>query len=177
MNTLNGNLHTQILFYSRTGKTRAVAEAVCEIFGGSLCEIIDAKYRKGITGYVRSLFDVWLMRPTEISPACINTHDSRLLFIGTPLWADRLPPAMRTFFSTAELNNKRVILFFTCGFYRKHSLMYKYTTHVNTMGATVIGNFFLRTRGKSKTALKNETKMVLNQYKTTWLESIINWSK
>lgn len=61
-------LRTLVVFYSRKGTTKKVAEAVSNHLECDLEEIIDKKKRKGILGYLRSGFDAKPKRLTAIEP-------------------------------------------------------------------------------------------------------------
>jgi len=83
--TSNNNHHTQIIFYSRTGKTSIIAEIIKDSFGCNLQGIVDLKDRSGILGYISGVIDIWLRPLTEISPSVVDIKDYSLLFIGAPL--------------------------------------------------------------------------------------------
>ncbi|MCX5886571.1 MAG: hypothetical protein NT096_11795 [Proteobacteria bacterium] len=160
------------IFYSRTGKTRAIAETVKEVFRCEAQEIIDLKDRSGFWGYISGVIDILLHHSTEISPSIIKTEDYDLLFIGAPLWEGKFPPALTTFFRSAHYTGNKVILFASCGFRMKQSLFYEYSNHITKNGGEVIGYFHLRTRFKSIKALRKETENILAKNKERWLKLI-----
>ena len=54
---LVANLRTLVVYYSRSGTTRKIAEALSETFNANIEEIVEANGRAGFFGYVRSLVE------------------------------------------------------------------------------------------------------------------------
>ena len=61
-----------IVFYSRTGNTKTVAEALRETFDADLQEIRDLKDRSGISGFIGGMIDVKTNARTTIEPESID---------------------------------------------------------------------------------------------------------
>jgi flavodoxin len=162
------NLKGNIIFYTRTGKTRAVAEAIKEVYAYDLQEIIDLRDRSGLLGYISGVIDILLRPITKISPKEINLDHYNLIYIGAPIWGNRFPPAITTFFSTARFLDKKVVLFADFGSSMKDSLFVKYGKLISDRGGEVIGTFKVKTRGKSIDAIKDEAKKILMKNAGRW---------
>jgi flavodoxin len=117
----NDNHNALTIFYSRTGKTRIIAETIKDTLGGKLQEIIDLKDRSGFRGYMSGVIDIFFQSITEISPRELNLDHYDLLFIGSPIWGNKFPPAITTFFSRAQFSDKKVVLFADFGSHIKKS--------------------------------------------------------
>lgn len=157
------NLKGLVIFYTRTGRTRAIAEVVREMYAYELQEIIDLRDRSGLLGYISGVIDI-LFRPiTEISPKELNLDSYNLLYIGAPIWGNRFPPAITTFFSTARFSGKKVVLFADFGSSMKDSIFAQYSKLISDRGGEVISTFKVKTRGKSIDAIKDETIQILRQ--------------
>jgi len=104
-----------VLYYSRTGNTRRVAKKIASLLGAEEEEIKDVKKRSGFLGYVGAGIDALFSKPTQIAPLAHNVADFDLIVIGTPVWAGRMTPAVRTFLQRSELRGKKVALFCTTG--------------------------------------------------------------
>jgi len=102
-----------ILYYSRTGKTRFLAEKLQQELGGDLVEIRDLKKRKGPFGFLRGARDARLGLNTEVAPSGFDISKYELIILGTPVWANSPTPALNTFLQTCNLMDKKVILFVT----------------------------------------------------------------
>ncbi len=102
-----------ILYYSRTGKTRFLAEKLQQELGGDLVEIRDLKKRKGPFGFLRGAWDAYLGLNTEVAPSGFDLSKYELIILGTPVWASSPTPALNTFLQTCNLMDKKVSLFVT----------------------------------------------------------------
>lgn len=108
-------LKALVVFYSRTGNTKKVAESFAKKFNAEIEEIVDLKKRKGIIGYLRSGKDAFLKMCTKIMKIINNPQDYDIIIIGTPVWALAVTPAIRAYLNTVNLRGKKIILFCTCG--------------------------------------------------------------
>jgi flavodoxin len=85
-----------VAYYSRTGKTRLVAEELALLLEADLEEIQEKKDRSGMMGYLSGGRDATLNRPAELSSR--HTADPRrIVVLGMPVWAWGPPPAMRAY--------------------------------------------------------------------------------
>lgn len=102
-----------VIFYSRSGNTKFVAEEIATNLDSDLRPLIDKKNRKGMRGWIWAGFDALRKNKTEIEPFEFNPGKYDLIFIGCPNWASTLPPAIRTFLESVDLKNRKVTLFCT----------------------------------------------------------------
>jgi hypothetical protein len=58
-----------VVYYSRSGTTRKIAEAFSEALACDLEEIVEDKSRAGSFGYIRSLVEARQKRPSVIVPS------------------------------------------------------------------------------------------------------------
>jgi len=102
-----------IIYYSRTGKTRFLAEKLGEELQSDLVEIKDLKKRSGIFGFLRAALEACLGQKTELVPMSINLTEYGIIILATPVWAYSPTPAINTFLDTCSLAGKKVILLVT----------------------------------------------------------------
>jgi len=102
-----------IIYYSRTGKTKFLAEKLGEELGSDLVEIRDLKKRGGIFGFLRAALEASLGRKTEVVPNSIDLTEYGIIILGTPVWAYSPTPAINTFLDACSLAGKKVILLVT----------------------------------------------------------------
>jgi flavodoxin len=107
-----GNL---VVFYSRTGNTKKVAESIASEFQCDLEEIVDLKKRGGLLGYMKSGRDAMRRKETEIQEVRKNPGDYDLVIVGTPIWGGQMAPAVRTYINRYRDSFKRVAFFCTSG--------------------------------------------------------------
>ncbi len=104
-----------VVYYSRTGKTKFVAETIATELGSDIEEIVDLKNREGKLGFISATQDASRGKETQIAPTKKNPNDYDLLIVGTPVWAFTLTPAIKTYLKNNDLSGKKVALFFTLG--------------------------------------------------------------
>lgn len=104
-----------LVFYSRTGATRKVAEKIFNTLGCDIEEIKEAGSRKGILGFLKSGFEAYMKKLPKISKA---EHDPSLydvVVIGTPTWAGTMSSPVRAYISQYRTSFKK-FAFFRTGF-------------------------------------------------------------
>jgi flavodoxin len=104
-----------VAFYSRTGRTRRVAEDLASHLHADLEEIIDKKNRKGLLGFLRAGRDAMKGIPAEIAAPAKDPANYDLVLVGTPIWGGRITPAVRTYLDSGKTSLKDFAFFLTSG--------------------------------------------------------------
>ena len=104
-----------IVYYSRTGNARFVAETVAAEIGADVEEVVDLKKRSGPIGYLSGGSEARRGKETEIAPTKKSPVQYDLIIVGTPVWASRPSPAILTYLKKNDLSGKKVAVFFTQG--------------------------------------------------------------
>ena len=102
-----------VVYYSRTGITKFVAEAIAAELGSDVEEIVDLKKREGRLGYMAAGADAMSGKGTELASTTKTPAEYELIVVGTPVWAWGPTPAIRTYVKQNDLSGKKVALFFT----------------------------------------------------------------
>ena len=112
---------TAVVYFSGTGNTRAVAEALAEVTGSDLYEIVpaeeytdeDLNYRNDDCRANKEQDD-----PDE-RPAIENdlsqVTDYQTVYLGHPIWWGTNPRIIQTFLDTYDLSNAKIYTFCTSG--------------------------------------------------------------
>jgi flavodoxin len=108
-------LKSLIVYYTRTGNARFVAETISSQLGADIEEVIDLKKRSGILGWLSGGKDAKQGKETEIAPTKKKPADYDLIVIGTPIWAGKPTPAINTYLKKNDLSGKKVAVFFSQG--------------------------------------------------------------
>ena len=103
-----------VVYYSRTGNTRMVAEKLAQKFNADLEQLIDRHKRTGLFGFTSAGKDALAKKITVIAPLKYNPGDYDIILIGGPSWISHVTPAIRTFILQNDLSAKAVGLFGTC---------------------------------------------------------------
>lgn len=104
---------TLVVYYSRSGYTRRVAEQVARAARADLLPIGGGK-RAGMLGYLRCVLEAWLHLPARITPTRLpGQYD--LVVIGTPVWCWNMSSPVRAYLARHQNQFKRVAFFCTYG--------------------------------------------------------------
>ncbi len=103
-----------VVYYTRTGNAKFVAETVATQLGADIEEIIDQKKYGGPIGWVNAGKNATQEKEAEINSTKYNPADYDLVVIGTPVWAWRPTPAIRTYTKKDELKGKKAALILNC---------------------------------------------------------------
>lgn len=102
-----------VIYYSRTGNTKLVAEELAKEFGADIERLIDKRKRTGPIGFPSASKDAVAKNLTELEPLKVNPDQYDIIIIGTPSWYGNMTPAVRTFITENDLSKKFVAVFGT----------------------------------------------------------------
>ena len=102
-----------VVYYSRTGNTRFVAEAVTQSLEADIEEIKDGKNRMGVFGFLRCGYEAIFKKLTDIEVSGKNPEEYDLIIVGSPVWAGRLSSPVRTYLHLHGHKFKNVAFFIT----------------------------------------------------------------
>ena len=102
-----------VVYFTRTGKTRFVAETVASQLSADIEEVVDKKKYSGPIGWLNAGRSSTREKTTEIDPPKYTPASYDLIVLGTPVWAWRPTPAIRTYIKQNDLASKKVALFLT----------------------------------------------------------------
>lgn len=103
-----------VIYYSRTGNTKFVAEKIADQLNAEICEVIDKKNRKGKLVFLTGGYAALREKLTEIVvEKTIGNYD--FIVIGSPVWAGKISPAIRTFLIKNDFSDKQIAFFVTVG--------------------------------------------------------------
>lgn len=105
--------NTLIVYYSRTGTTKSVAEKIAKKIGADIEELVDTKKRTGPIAFHTAGHDARSGNLTELKPLEADLDSYEIIIIGTPNWWGNITPAARTFIVENDLSNKKIGLFGT----------------------------------------------------------------
>ena len=106
-------MKTLVVFYTRTGNAKFVAETVAAELGADTEEVVDLKNRKGALNFLPAGRDAMRARETQITQTKRTPTDYDLVIVGQPVWAGSPTPAIRTYLKKNDLSGKKVALFFS----------------------------------------------------------------
>jgi len=104
-----------VLYYSRTGNTRFIAEEIALNIKADIEEIREKKSRKGILGWLGAGKDAFKELPADIDKLKHDPKKYDRIFIGQPVWAGKMNPAIRALIQKYDFSKKKVVLFCSMG--------------------------------------------------------------
>ena len=102
---------TLLVYYSRGGRTRSLAEQIAAQCGADIEEIVDSVGRRGVLGYLRSLFEALLRIPAPIKPNLRSPRNYDTVIVGSPVWAGQVPSPVRSYLRRNRGRFRRVAFF------------------------------------------------------------------
>ncbi len=102
-----------VIYYSRDGHTKRVAEAISDNLACDKEEIVNTQRRSGPIGFLRSGFQVKRKSMTTLKAIESDLPVYDLVIIGTPVWAGTVSVPVRTFLNEHKERLKEVAFFST----------------------------------------------------------------
>lgn len=102
-----------VVYYSRSGTTRQVAQTIANALGADVEEILDTDERRGLLGYLRSALAAKRAKPAAIEEPAKDPAAYRLVIVGTPVWASSVSTPVRAYLDRRGRAAPRVALFLT----------------------------------------------------------------
>ena len=103
-----------VVYYSRDGHTKTVAEKISVKFKADIERLIDKKKRTGFLENILAGTDAISGASTTLEKLNHNPADYDIILVGTPSWFSNMTPAVRTFLDSYDLLDKKVGFFATC---------------------------------------------------------------
>ena len=102
-----------VVYYSRTGNTKQIAQEIAEKLDAESEEIIDKTKRSGLIGWLRSGYHAMKEKLTQIGEMERDPGNYDLLILGTPNWGGKMTPALRTYISHYKDQFNKLAYFIT----------------------------------------------------------------
>jgi flavodoxin len=108
-------MKTLVVYFSRTGRTRQIAQAIAGRLSADIECIPDVGNRSGIFGYIRSLREAMQQRVINIGAPNKNPSDYDLIILGTPVWAHNMCSPLRSYITAQKERFRSVAVICTQG--------------------------------------------------------------
>lgn len=104
-----------IVYYSRTGNTKKVAEAIRENLDCDIEEIVPLKSFAGVIGWIKAGKEGSQRVNGKIKSVVKNPVDYDLIIAGTPIWAWNMASPVRGYLAMNKEKIKKIAVFCTMG--------------------------------------------------------------
>ena len=154
-----------VVYYSLTGKTRLVAQAITEALGATLVEITETKPRKlGLLLYPIGGFGAMTNKGSKINPIDIDLNQYERIFIGSPIWASRPVPAVNSFIYQTSFEGRNVIAFFSMGGDTCEKALANITAKIRKRQGNVAGSFAIKSYKVSDEEIMASARQAIRKY-------------
>jgi flavodoxin len=154
-----------VVYYSLTGKTKLVAQAIAEALNATLLEIKETKPRKpGILVYLTGGFAAVMNMGSKINPVDVDLKQYETLFIGSPNWGSRPAPAINSFIYQTNFEGRSIIPFFTMGGDNAEKALANITAKIERSQGKVAGSFAITSYGLSDGEITARAKEAIKNY-------------
>ena len=108
---------TLVLYYSQTGTTKAVAEAIQNNLGADIAEVVPVAPYDGDYGstIARGRQEMVEGIYPELQPLTVDVSKYDVVFIGFPIWFGTYANPIETLLNTVDFSGKKVVPFCTFG--------------------------------------------------------------
>jgi len=151
-----------VVYYSRTGNTKQVAELIAEKYHADIRRIEEIKKRKWLPATLFfGGYEAMNEKCSELKPMDFSLEGYDLIFVGSPVWASKPVPAVNSFVAQADFKNKNVALFFTMGGTKYEKAIETLLNRISEKGGIIKGAFAVQS-GDNKKMLENAEKSLNN---------------
>ncbi len=154
-----------VVYYSLTGKTRLVAQAIAQSLSAALVEITEKKPRKlGPFIYLIGGFRAITNRASKTNPIDVDFRQYERIFIGSPIWASRPVPAVNSFIYQTNFEGRDVVPFFSMGGNTAEKALANITAKIEKRQGKVAGSFAITSYGVSDEEIISRAKEATTKY-------------
>ena len=154
-----------VVYYSLTGKTKLVSQAIAEALNATLLEIKETKPRKlGPFVYLTGGFAAVMNRGSKINPIDVDLKQYETIFIGPPNWGSRLAPAINSFIYQTNFEGRSIIPFFTMGGNDAEKALANMTAKIERSQGKVAGSFAIASYGVADEEITARAKEAIKNY-------------
>jgi flavodoxin len=132
---------TLLLYYSRTGNTKAACQALAKAICADSIEVKDLSNRSGGWGFFTGAMNALFNMQTGIEPEHPDLAPYSRIIIASPIWAGRLSAASRTIIARNRFDGKKVLVFSTTNVLEKKSQLEKTRALVEKAGGVYCSHF------------------------------------
>ena len=154
-----------VVYYSLTGKTKLVAQAIAEALDAMLLEVKETKPRKpGLLTYATGGYEAMRNRGSEIDSIDVDVTQYETIFIGSPVWASRPAPAINSFVYRTNFEGRSIVPFFTMGGRNSGKALANVTAKIERSQGRVAGSFTITSYGVRDEEIVARAKEAVKEY-------------
>ena len=149
--------NTLILYYSKMGKTKILAEETRILLPAA--EFKEIKSDEGLMK--AAVWNQLFNKDASISEIDVDMSKYEKIILLSPIWFQKISSPARTVLNTLSLKGKELQLIITCGGHFGESAQEELKKYVQSKGAEVIGLTVVKTGGKKQEELKEMVRKII----------------
>jgi flavodoxin len=158
----SGDGNPLIVYYSRSGTSRIVADALKDKLSCKIECIQSTKNREGFSGVFTCVVDQLLNRDDIFQPLEENPNNYNPVILVSPVWMGKLASPARTFIKQTRLDGKDIYLILTYNGSLSGDKEKAIAEEITAQGGILKGIYKIITKEKTEDEIKKE---VINQLK------------
>lgn len=135
-----------VVYYTRTNKTKMVAEKIAQMKNADILEIIDKKDRSGALGYIGGAISAVRNSSTPIEYDVKDLSKYDIVYLGSPVWASKPAPAIREYIEQNDFSDVNVVTFVTMMASGEKPALEIMNDMIQKQGGNVIKSFAIITK-------------------------------
>ena len=158
-----GDCKPLIVYYSRSGNSRIVADTLKEYFSCNVLRIQSTQNREGFLGVLTCVLDQLLDRDDILQPLEENPRNYNPVILVSPVWIGRLSSPARTFIKQARLDGKDIYLILTYNGRLTGEKEKAVAEEITAQGGILKGLYKIITKEKTEEEIKKEVRNQLEK--------------
>ncbi len=119
-----------VVFFSRTGATRIIANEIASTLKGDIEEIEDTTGRSGPLGWLKAGADAGRRSLTKLKPIKNDPSDYNIVIVGSPVWNGTVSTPIRTYL-TEQKDKIKASAFWVSGYKTDNNAIVEMTEIIN----------------------------------------------
>jgi flavodoxin len=153
-----GDCNPLIVYYSRSGNSRIVADTLKEYFSCNVERIQSTKNREGFSGVITCVLDQLMNRDDTIKPLEKNPKNYNPVILVSPVWIGKLSSPARTFVKQTRLDGKDIYLLLTYNGSLTGEKEKAIAEEITAQGGILKGIYKIITKEKTEAEIKKEVR-------------------
>jgi flavodoxin len=155
-----------VAYYSLTGKTDVVAQALAKELGADLRRVEDIE-EPSVTWWFMITRSISAIRgvESEIKPIALGFEGYDRVFVGSPVWAGSPSTPINAFIAKADFTGKEVILFMTMGGNDASGALKKMSERIEKRGGKIVGSFAFSSKNATNEVLAAKTREMAQRFR------------
>ncbi len=159
-------MKTLVVYYSLTGKTDIVAQALAKELGADVRRVEDVK-KPSVTWWFIITGAISAIRgaESEIKPIDTGFRGYDRVFVGSPVWGGSPSTPINAFIAKADFTGMEVILFMTMGGNDASGALKKMSKLIQKKGGKIGGSFALSSKNATNEELAAKTREMAQRFR------------